>query len=101
MDLGLAGRRALITGATKGIGRAIADLLIEEGVIVSICARTAEAVEATVAALSANGKAVGQAVDAGDSDAVREWVGWSLEQLGGADMYIHTTSAKPARTLPA
>src|SRR4051794_37876665 len=101
MDLGLAGRRALITGATKGIGRAIADVLIEEGVTVSVCARTQDAVDNTVAALSANGKAVGQAVDAADSDAVRDWVAWSLEQLGGADVYIHTTSAKPARTLAA
>jgi len=99
MDLGLAGRRALVTGATKGIGRAIADVLIEEGATVSVCARTPDEVEATVAALSANGKAVGQAVDAADGDAVRSWVTWSIEQLGGAVIYIHTTSAKPARAL--
>ena len=53
MDLGLAKRRALVTGGTKGIGRAIADLLADEGADVAICARNAAEVDAAVKAIAA------------------------------------------------
>ncbi len=101
MDLGLAGKRALITGATKGIGRALAETLLAEGASVAICARTAADVDAAVAELSAKGKAVGGVVDAADGDSLRAWVASSAEQLGGIDIYIHNTSGKPARKLEA
>ena len=48
MDLGLAGKKALITGATKGIGRTVAETLLAEGASVAICARNAEGVEQAV-----------------------------------------------------
>jgi NAD(P)-dependent dehydrogenase (short-subunit alcohol dehydrogenase family) len=99
MDLGLQGKRALVTGATKGIGRAIAESLLAEGASVAICARTAEDVEKAVADLSGQGTAFGAAVDAGDTDAVRAWVASAAEQLGGIDIYVHNTSGKPARKL--
>jgi 3-oxoacyl-[acyl-carrier protein] reductase len=99
MELGLAGKRALVTGATKGIGRAIAETLLAEGAQVAICARTAADVDAAVADLSSRGKAVGAAVDAADGDALGAWVASSAEQLGGIDIYIHNTSGKPARKL--
>ncbi len=51
MDLGIAGRRALITGASAGIGLAIAQALGREGVHVAIAARTADTVKAAVDAL--------------------------------------------------
>ena len=53
MDLGLTGKRALVTGATKGLGRAIAETLLAEGASVAICARTAADVETAVAEMSA------------------------------------------------
>ena len=101
MDLGLAGKRALITGATKGLGRAIAETLLAEGASVAICARKPDEVEAAVKQLSAKGKAVGGVVDAGDAAALRAWVASSAEQLGGIDIYVHNTSGKPARKLEA
>ena len=51
MDLGLSGKRALVTGSTRGIGRAIAETLLREGASVAICARSAADVEAAVAEL--------------------------------------------------
>jgi NAD(P)-dependent dehydrogenase (short-subunit alcohol dehydrogenase family) len=99
MDLGLNGKRALVTGSTKGIGRAVAETLLAEGASVAICARTAEDVDKAVADLSARGNVVGAAVDAGDLDSLTAWVESSGEQLGGIDVYVHNTSGKPARKL--
>ena len=97
MDLGLSGKKALITGATKGIGRAIAETLLAEGASVAICARNAEGLEAAVAEMSALGTVVGQAVDAADGEALAAWVTSSAEQLGGIDIYVHNTSGKGAK----
>ena len=99
MDLGLQGKRALVTGATKGLGRAIAESLLAEGAAVSICARTAEDVDQAVSELSASGKAFGTALDASDGEAVKAWVADSASQLGGIDIYVHNTSGKPARKI--
>ena len=97
MDLGLAGKKALVTGATKGIGRAIAETLLAEGASVAICARNGDEVKAAVEAMSAKGTVVGASVDAGDAESLRAWVASSAEQLGGIDVYVHNTSGKPAR----
>ena len=70
MDLGLKGKKALVTGATKGIGRRIADLLADEGCDVAVCARKADEVEETVGALAAKGvRATGGALDLPNGDA--------------------------------
>jgi len=64
MDLGLAGMKALVTGGTKGIGRATADHFAAEGADVAICARNPDEVAQAVAALSAAGvRATGRALD--------------------------------------
>ena len=99
MDLGLVGKRALITGATRGIGRAIAESLLAEGAAVAICARNEDEVQDAVAELSKAGSAFGVALDASDVAAVETWVATSADALGGIDIYVHNTSAKPQKEL--
>ena len=101
MELGLAGKKALVTGSTKGIGRAIVESLLNEGAEVAICARNAEEVEQAIEELSEKGKIIGSAVDAGNSDSLTAWVTSSIEELGGIDTYVHNTSAKGAKSLDA
>ena len=94
MDLGLRGKKAIVTGATRGIGRAIADLLAAEGCDLAICARHRDAVDETVATLTRAGvKATGGAVDVADLPALRRWVGEVGEALGGLDIFVANVSA--------
>ncbi len=101
MDLGLAGKKAIVTGATKGIGRAIVETLLDEGASVALCARDADGVAQAVQELSSRGTVIGEAVDASDGDALRVFVASAIGQLGGLDIYVHNTSGKPAKSLPA
>jgi 3-oxoacyl-[acyl-carrier protein] reductase len=94
MDLGLKGRNVLVTGGTKGIGRAIADMFATEGANVAICARDKTEVEAATAALAEKGgKAFGAAVDVADGPAITAWVTEAAAALGGIDIVVPNVSA--------
>jgi 3-oxoacyl-[acyl-carrier protein] reductase len=93
MDLGLKGKKALVTGGTRGIGRAIADLLAAEGCDVAVCARTPEQVTEAVAAFKAAGvNAYGEAFDVADGDALAAFVDKAAAALGGLDVFVSNIS---------
>ena len=89
MDLRLTGRRALVTGGTRGIGRAIVERLVDEGCAVALCARSADVVARTTAALQDRGAtAYGAAVDVTDEQALAAFVDDAARQLGGLDLLV-------------
>ncbi len=94
MDLELKGKKAIVTGGTKGIGRATAEKLAAEGADVAICARNADEVAATVKALQAKGvKASGAAIDIAKASDLKKWVADSAAALGGIDIVVCNVSA--------
>lgn len=96
MDLGLAGKKAIVTGGKRGLGLATAQLLAEEGCDVAICARGD--VSEAVATLSATGRKVyGEGVDVADADAYKGWLAKAAEQLGGVDVFVHNVSGASGR----
>jgi len=97
MDLQLKGRKAIVTGASKGIGLRIAQTLAGEGVDVAICARTAADVEKAAAGLRSQGvKAYGDAVNVADADAYTKWLESAVERLGGLNIFVHNVTASPS-----
>lgn len=95
MDLRLKGRRAIVTGGSRGIGRAIVDLLAAEGASVAICARGEDGVRSAVAAAKALGvNAFGEAFDVRDAEGLKGWFERAVAHLGGVDIVVSNVSTR-------
>jgi 3-oxoacyl-[acyl-carrier protein] reductase len=94
MDLHLKSKKAIVLGGTRGIGRAIAETFAAEGADVAICARNADQVKDTVAALKDKGvRSTGASVDISDGPALKSWIEKAGGELGGIDILISNAGA--------
>jgi len=100
MDLGLMGKRVLITGGTKSIGRAIVDAFVAEGAVVGFCARDAKLVKQREDEWRAKQARVqGVALDVTDDPALKKWIdGFAAE--GGIDHFVANVSALGTEDTP-
>ena len=94
MDLQLTGSRVLVTGGTRGIGRAVVEAFVDEGAVVEFCARDAAEIEETEKAVAARGgRATGEQLDVRDGPALTGWVEAAAGRLGGIDAVVANVSA--------
>ncbi len=94
MDLGLKGKKAIVTGATKGICRRVVEILAQEGAEIALCSRNGDDVARTVEELKAHGgKVIGSAANVKDAEGYKAWLTATAEELGGCDIFIPGVSA--------
>lgn len=94
MDLGLQGKKAILVGAARGIGMAIAETLAREGCDIALSARSEDSVKDAVAHLKRYGtQIVGKPVNAKNADEYKAWLEWAIEALDGVDVLIPLSSA--------
>jgi 3-oxoacyl-[acyl-carrier protein] reductase len=90
MDLGLKDKVAMITGASRGLGRAMAVALAAEGAKISLCARGGDALNSLAMELKATGHEVlAHPADVADSEAMEAWRDATVKSLGGVDILIN------------
>ncbi len=99
MNLGLKNRVAMIAAASKGLGRAIALSLAQEGARVSICARTAESLQPAREEIEQRGASVlAVPCDVSKADDLKRWYETTVTQLGPVEILVTNTGGPPAAT---
>jgi 3-oxoacyl-[acyl-carrier protein] reductase len=94
MELGLQGKRVLVTGGTRGIGLAIVQTIVQEGGRVALCARNEQQVAETVAIFQRQGLMVsGCAVDITNPSALTAWIDQAADAMGGIDIVVANPSS--------
>jgi 3-oxoacyl-[acyl-carrier protein] reductase len=97
MDLGLKGKVAMVAGASRGLGYAVADALAREGAIVSISSSNLTSIDAAAKRISANGSTVlGTVVDVRDGNQIIGWAEKTIERFGGIDLLFTNGGGPPA-----
>ena len=100
MDLGLKNKNAAITGASQGIGEAIAHSLANEGCNIAICARNQERMDQTIAELQAKGvKAVGVIADLSSEAGCQRFIEEAVTQLGSLQILVNNVGGMIPGTL--
>jgi 3-oxoacyl-[acyl-carrier protein] reductase len=100
MDLHLQGKGVVITGGSRGIGRAIALTCAAEGANVAICARGQQGLDSTIAEIREyQVQAFGQVVDVTDKDAIEPFLAASAEALGGIDILVNNVGGSQGKGL--
>jgi NAD(P)-dependent dehydrogenase (short-subunit alcohol dehydrogenase family) len=93
MDLGLDGKKVVVTAATRGIGLAIARTFADQGCHLAICARAEAGLETARKDLEGRGARVfTRALDVGDGEALTAFIGDAAQALGGLDVYVSNAS---------
>jgi 3-oxoacyl-[acyl-carrier protein] reductase len=96
MDLGLTGKVAMVSGASRGLGRAMAHALADEGMHLSVCARTRDALNEAVVELSRAGSAIGFVGDITRPEDAQKWVDETVARFGGVDVLVNNAGgARP------
>jgi 3-oxoacyl-[acyl-carrier protein] reductase len=101
MDLGLTNKVAMVGGASKGLGFAVARALAAEGANVSIASRDEDGIERAAAAINAagGGRALAVPADLSKADAITRWVAGTTDRFGGVDLLFANTGGPPAGTV--
>ncbi|MEP7350839.1 MAG: SDR family oxidoreductase [Sphingorhabdus sp.] len=97
MDLGLKGKKVILTGGSRGIGRAALEIFAAEGCDIAFFSRNQEQIDETVASLSKHGgKVIGESFDINNMDAYPGWLTSAADRLGGCDIFVPGASASGA-----
>ncbi len=101
MDFGIRNRVAMVSAASKGLGRAIASSLSAEGVRLSICSRSLESLEEARKSIeSAGGDVLAVACDVSKAADLQRWYEQTVERFGQIDILVTNTGGPPAAAVP-